>query len=151
MSMKQSKEERELAIFSAFIEKAASVVIDSARNGDPSISEPDVVVALPGDQIFGVELTELCDENLASAIARPTTGAFWTSDPSARILMNKLHKTYSIEPVDLLIHWDGRVVTPDDVAIPTLKHQIAKAADRIAFRSIWYFGENTIERIWNRT
>jgi hypothetical protein len=96
------------------------------------------------------ELVNLCDPELAKVVAagpNARTGAFSTSDPSARIVKNKLGKTYdSQHPIELLIYADGPIITPDDVIIPTIR-PILESADS-TFRRVWFMGEKCTCLLW---
>ena len=82
-----------------------------------------------------------------AAGARARTDAFWTSDPSAKIVRNKLGKTYTAtHPIELLVYSDGRLITPDDVIIPTIT-PILESRDGPCRRA-WFMGEKTTCLLW---
>lgn len=114
--------------------------------------EPDLLCVHASDGAIAFELVSLTDPTIAKVQAageRARQNAFATSDPSQRIIRNKLHKKYttSAKHIELLIYTDGQIVTPDDAIIPT----IAPWLDAIThpFTCVWFMGERTTCRLWS--
>lgn len=148
-SIEAEKRKKEMRVFRDFLNKTKlGIDSDSIRSGDPENREPDIMVEAQSGSWIGYELTELCDSGLAEAVSGMHSAAIWTDDPSARILDNKLSKSY-LDGVDvnLLIYWDGRTITPDDVAIPTLKNEL-RGYNGSSFKEIWYLGEESVTRLY---
>ena len=84
-----------------------------------------------------------------SVVAEAADGkAFWTEDPSARIVQKKLLIRYETDcPVELLCYTGGRLVTPDDVIIPTLRALFEHGSG--SFRKAWLFGETGVHEVWS--
>lgn len=114
--------------------------------------EPDLLCVHASDGAIAFELVSLTDPTIAKVQAageRARQNAFATSDPSQRIIRNKLHKKYttSAKHIELLIYTDGQIFTPDDAIIPT----IAPWLDAIThpFTCVWFMGERTTCRLWS--
>jgi hypothetical protein len=132
-----------------------------ARSGaalDPSTiekrapPEPDLLCrGAEGPVAF--ELANLCDPEIAKVIAagpRARTDAFSTADPSAAIVRKKLKRTYTTtSPIELLVYTDGRLITPDDVIIPTIR-PILESLDG-PYRRAWFMGEEITCLLWEAT
>jgi hypothetical protein len=58
--------------------------------------------------------------------------------------MTKTYKTN--HPIELLVYSDGRLITPDDVIIPTIT-PIFESYNG-PYRRAWFMGEDTICLIW---
>jgi hypothetical protein len=97
------------------------------------------------------ELTELCNEDIARAIAADlqSGGAtfLYTSDTTEQRFLNKIQKRYEIAcPVELLLYLNGRSITPDDSVIFTIEDAI-RAKGLGPFRRIWFWGENVCRQV----
>lgn len=145
-SQESDKRKNEMRVFKDFLLKAGIQLAQAViRAGDPHIKEPDIIVESEGVPSFGYELTEICEPEIAAAIANQQSHAIWTGDPAVSVLEKKLTKTYVQDlPVCLLIYWDGRTVAPDDVVLAKLSEELA-SCDVIPFEQVWYMGEATIE------
>ena len=112
--------------------------------------EPDLLCTHATDGFVAFELAILCYREIAKVIAagpKARTDAFSTSDPSAEIVRKKLKKTYTTShPIELLVYSDGRLITPDDVIIPTITPILESREG--PFRRAWFMGENTTCLIW---
>lgn len=129
-----------------------------ARSGaaiDPSSIEkrnpPEPDLLCQGtDGPVAFEVANLCDGEIAKVIAagaRARTDAFSTADPSAAAVRNKLKRTYTTShPVELLVYTDGRLITPDDVIIPTIKPILESLTG--PYRRAWFMGEATTCLLW---
>lgn len=124
--------------------------IDSSSIGKRNPPEPDLLCKHAMEGQIAFELANLCDPEIAKVIAagsKARTDAFRTADPSARVVRKKLNKTYTTShPVELLVYTDGRLITPDDVIIPT----ISSLFDSIdgPYQRAWFMGENITCLIW---
>jgi hypothetical protein len=75
----------------------------------------------------------------------------WTADPTAAVIRNKLAKTYqTTHPIELLCYTDGRLVTPDDAIIPTIR-EIIEAHGFGMFQRVWLLGEESCQVISERS
>jgi hypothetical protein len=112
--------------------------------------EPDIMCEHATEGFIAFELAILCDPEIAKVIAagpKARTGAFSTSDPSAEIVRKKLKKTYTTcHPIELLVYSDGRLITPDDVIIPTITPILESRKG--PYRRAWFMGETTTCVIW---
>lgn len=112
--------------------------------------EPDLVCQHTVEGPVAFELVNLCDPELAKVVAagsKARSEAFSTADPSARIVSNKLRKTYSTTlTIELLIYADGPIITPDDVIIPTIRPIIESVNG--PFRRVWFMGEKSVCVLW---
>ena len=133
----------------AFIARS-QLPIDPSSVEKRNPPEPDLVCRHTTEGPIAFELANLCDPEIAKVIAagpKARTDAFSTADPSAQVVRNKLKKTYrTSHPIELLVYTDGRLITPDDVIIPT----ISPIFDSIEgpYRRAWFMGEETTCRIW---
>jgi hypothetical protein len=111
----------EIAVFFRFLKEAnLPVALESVEKRVPP--EPDLVCVHASEGAVAVEVVELCDSNLARAFAKADDGYIRTSDPSARIVAKKLRRKYRTTlPVELLCYTAGRIITPDNVILPTIK------------------------------
>jgi len=149
MRSEATKGLEEAEVLSRFIERSG-LQIDPKSIQKRNPPEPDLVCEHAAEGSVAFELVNLCDPELAKVVAagpNARTDAFSTSDPSARIVKNKLAKTYnSAHPIDLLIYADGPIITPDDVIMPTLR-PILEIADN-PFRQVWFMGEKCTCLLW---
>jgi hypothetical protein len=113
--------------------------------------EPDLLCTFHDGESVAFELAELCDPEIAQPIASPDQArcrAFWTADPSSRIVRNKVRKQYrTSHPVELICYTDGRVVTPHDIIIPTVCPIFDSRNG--AFRKAWLLGQTGLHVLWN--
>jgi hypothetical protein len=147
MRSEQAKGAHEVEVFRRFI-VAANLPIDAGSVEKRNPPEPDIRCndAVGGHLAF--ELVELCDPTLAKAIATLSSEYIRTSDPSARIVSKKLRRNYETTlPIELLCYTDGRIITPDDVIIPTVTPYLASW--RHIFRRAWLFGhKGKVHELW---
>lgn len=112
--------------------------------------EPDLLCVHVKDGPIAFELVRICDPNIAKVLAagpKAHQEAFSTTDPSERIVREKLKKTYvTPHPMELLIYSEGMVITPDDVIIPTILPWFD--AIRHSFRKAWFMGEEKVGCVW---
>ena len=149
MRSEATKGLEETEVLCRFIERS-QIPIDPATIQKRSPPEPDLICNHLAEGTIAFELVNLCDPELAkvaAAGANTRTDAFSTSDPSARIVKNKLTKTYaSAQPIDLLIYADGPLITPDDVIIPTIRPILDSSVS--PFRKVWFMGERCTCLLW---
>jgi len=149
MRSEATKGIEEIDAFRRFIERSQTL-IDPASIEKRAPPEPDLLCRHATEGLVAFELANLCDPELAKVVAagpNARTDAFSTSDPSARIVRNKLQKTYStMHPVELLVYADGPIITPDDVIIPTIR-PILESVDG-PYRRAWFMGEHCTCLLW---
>jgi hypothetical protein len=140
------KAERERAAFKRFLScSKLPIDLDSVVSRLPP--EPDIYCVGHDGTPMTFELAELCDSIVAKTFADLIelggihAKANVNSDPTTRIYVAKIAKSYRTDlPVDLLMYVDQRLVTEDDVILPTLEHLI-RLHEQGPFRRIWFFGE----------
>lgn len=149
MTSEADKEVRERIAFHRFAERSGDrenwLSVESCKP-----PRPDLLCkhAIRGCVAF--ELVRICDPNLAKVHAagvNATEETFTTSDPSKRIVADKLRKSYVTEyETELLIYTDGLLISTDDMIIPT----ISPLFDTIShpFVRVWFMGENVIVCLW---
>jgi hypothetical protein len=146
MGSEQSKGADEIAVFLRFIQ-AAHLPIASSSVEKRNPLEPDLRCVYSVDGPVAFELVELCDPNLAKAMSTLSEGYIRTSDPSATIVSKKLRRKYGTNlPIELLCYTNGRIITPDDVILPTVKPYLRSW--RHTFRRAWLFGRSGVHEIW---
>jgi len=156
MTAEQSKASREMQVFLEFLQKSGlPIERDSVENWKPP--EPDILCRHKEQGFIAFELVELCDPEIARTTAEVPRSAntesvfMWTADPSSQIICNKLEKTYETQyPIELLCYTAARLITPDDVIIPTVQGIIALHGLG-TFRRVWLLGEEACEIISQRS
>lgn len=147
MASEKEKGEEEVAIFLRFLE-ASDLPIDRSSIEKRPPPEPDILCAHQTEGEIAFELVELCDPRLAKSIAELDGSYLRTSDPSSRIISKKLRKKYQTNvPVELLCYTAGRIVTPDDVILPTIRRYLRSW--RHTFRRAWLLGRKGVYEVWN--
>jgi len=151
MTVLTSKQENEQAAFARFARsmEMESVWLSVSSRPEP---EPDLLCVHASDGAIAFELVSLTDPTIAQVQAagpRARQDAFSTSDPSERIIRNKLRKKYTTtaKRIELLVYTDGQILTPDDVIIPTIFPWLDAATH--PFSCVWFMGERTTCRLWN--
>jgi hypothetical protein len=146
-----AKQQGEQAAFAEFARRAGMSDVWVAVVSRPE-PEPDLLCTHAVDGPIAFELVSLTDPAIAQVQAagpKAWQDPFSTSDPSQRIVRNKLRKKYatSAKHIELLVYTDGQIITPDDAIIPT----ILPWFDAIAhpFRRIWFMGERSTCCLWN--
>jgi len=146
MASEHEKGKRELAVFHHFL-LASHLPIDQCSVKKYSPPHPDILCRHLTEGEVAFELVELCDPNLAKSIATASEGYLRTSDPSPKILSKKLRRKYnSTAPVELLCYTAGRIITPDDVILPTIKPYLSSW--RHVFRRVWLLGSKGVYIVW---
>jgi hypothetical protein len=113
-------------------------------------SEPDILSTFSDGEKVAFELGEMCDTHIAETLNRRDTNngqGFYTSDPSEERVRSKLSKTYeTLHPIELLLHWEGRTISTDDMVVSTIK-PILEREDHV-FRRVWYLGEQGVYLVY---
>lgn len=152
MTSEHDKGLRELAVFRAFLD-ASRLPVDRASIEKRYPPEPDIFCMHLAHGGLAFELVELCDPNIAQLIAEARDGkddAIWTSDPSGFILRKKLRRNYETKfPIHLVCYTDGRIVTPDDVALSNLR-PILESLHGV-FEQAWFLASGGVHLIYART
>ena len=115
--------------------------------------EPDLLCTHADLGEIAFELVSLTDPLIAQVVAagaKARIEAFVTSDPSVRIIRDKLHKVYttSAKHIELLVYTDGRIITPDDAILPSITPWF-DAVPQHPFTRTWFMGEHTTQCVWN--
>lgn len=148
-SSEATKGLEEVDIFQLFIARSQAA-IDPLSIEKRNPPEPDLLCRHSTEGFVAFELANLCDSEIAKVIAagpRARNDAFSTSDPSAEIVRKKLKKIYmTSHPIELLVYSDGRLITPDDVIIPTITPILESRNG--PYRRAWFMGEKATCLIW---
>ena len=150
MATEQTKGNREIEIFSQFV-STSKLPIDPAtiEKGEPP--EPDILCTQLDEGPLAFELVEICDPNLAEFMATVTEGGVYymrTGDPSAQIIRKKLRKKYHTDyPIELLCYTEGRVITPPDVILPTIRPYLVSW--KSTFRRAWLLSRGDVYQVWS--
>ena len=152
MNREEAKKEKEISVFLEFIERSGlQIDQQSVENREPP--EPDILCRDHRGHQIAFELAELCDPKIAQQFNLkekdiPNVREFWTEDPSPKVLRQKLAKQYQTKhPIYLLCYTRERLITPDNVATPTLSHIIETEGAGI-YHSIWFMGETETAMIF---
>jgi hypothetical protein len=149
MSSEHEKGAREVTIFEQFV-KLSGMPVDPRSIEKREPPEPDILCTHVEQGCLAFELVELCDSTIAQLVSRARDGqshATWTRDPSREILTKKLSKPYrTTHPIDLLCYTDGRIITPDDVILPTLRPMLDCWSG--VFRQVWLLAETRVYLVW---
>lgn len=143
MSHDSDKEQTEKEVFHEFLARSCcDIVEDSIVSGDHVKDEPDILCMTHSGETLGFELSGITDENLMKVQMRwePKNGEYTrTSDPSRKIVSEKLKKVYGVFcPVHLLIY-RNYVGTPDSMVVEQIRQTCKQTQHR--FASIWYMGQ----------
>lgn len=150
MATEQTKGNREIEIFSRFV-STSKLPIDPATIEKREPPEPDILCTHLDEGPLAFELVEICDPNLAEFMATVTEGGAYymrTADPSAQIIRKKLRRKYQTDyPIELLCYTDGRVITPADVILPTIRPYLASW--KSIFRRAWLLSRGDVHHVWS--
>jgi hypothetical protein len=147
MASERKKGEAEVALFLRFLD-ASNLPIDRSSIEKRPPPEPDILCAHQTEGKIAFELVELCDPRLAKSIAELDGSYLRASDPSSLIISKKLRKKYQTNaPVELLCYTAGRIVTPDNVILPTIRPYLRSW--RHTFRRAWLLGRKGVYEVWN--
>ncbi|GAC1430165.1 MAG: hypothetical protein NVSMB6_29160 [Burkholderiaceae bacterium] len=145
------KQRNEQAAFAEFARRMGmeSVWLNVSSQPEP---EPDLLCSHASDGLIAFELVSLTDPTIAQVQAaglKARQDAFATSDPSERIIRNKLTRKYttSANRIELLVYTDSQIITPDDAIIPTVLPLFEEVAH--PFTRVWFMGEHTTCCLWN--
>jgi hypothetical protein len=149
MSSEVQKGDDEIRAFREFLARARLPIDPDSVEKRPA-GEPDLLCVHAEEGPIAFELARICDETVAKVLAagaKATTEAFWTSDPSAALVRQKLKKSYTTPyPIELLVYTDGRVITPDDVILPMIT-PIFESRNG-PYRRAWFMGEHETCLVW---
>ncbi len=150
MRTEQSKGTSEIIIFSAFV-NGANLPYDLGTVEKRVPPKPDILCQHQTDGLVAFELVEICDAKLAQFNATVKEGGTYyirTADPSAQIIRKKLRRKYETTyPIELLCYTAGRVVTPANVIIPTIRPYLRSV--RHVFRRAWLLSQGKVYEVWN--
>jgi hypothetical protein len=150
MGTEHTKGAREIEIFSRFI-SASKLPIDLGTIEKREPPQPDILCTHLDDGPVAFELVEICDHNLAEFMSTVSEGGAYymrTSDPSSQIVRKKLRRRYQTDyPIELLCYTDGRVITPANVILPTIRQYMASW--RGPFRRIWLLSRGDVHYVWS--
>lgn len=150
MAPEETKHNREIEIFAQFV-SASKLLIDPTTIEKREPPEPDILCTHLNEGPQAFELVEICDPTLAKFMATVTEGGAYyirTADPSARIIRKKLRRKYQTDyPVELRCYTNGRVITPADVIVPTIRLYLASW--KSTFRSAWLFSRGDVYQVWS--
>jgi hypothetical protein len=149
MTSQVPKAARERETFQLFVQRLGEVS-DWASVNSCEPPAPDLLCVHVKKGPIAFELVRITDSNIAKSQgsrANVSESAFYTSDPSVRIVRDKLKKHYvTPHPIELLIYTEGQVVTPDDVIIPTVLPWFD--AIEHCFRLVWFMSESEVICLW---
>lgn len=147
MASELAKGEAEVAVFLHFLE-ASRLPIDRTSVEKRSPPEPDILCTHQSEGAVAFELVEMCDPRLARSIANASDGYLRTSDPSPNIISKKLRKKYETAvPIELLCYTAGRIITPDNVILSTIKPYLRTW--RHTFSRAWLLGRKGVYVVWD--
>lgn len=150
MATEQNKGRREIEIFICFV-SASGLPINPATVEKRQPPEPDISCTHREDGRLAFELAEICDPKLATFMSTVTEGGAYymrTADPSRQIIQRKIRRKYQTDyPVELLCYTDGRIITPADVILPTIRPYLASW--KSAFRRAWLLSRGQVHHVWS--
>lgn len=136
-----------MEVFHRFVQAAQLPILPNSVEKRPP-PEPDLRCVCVAGGSVAFELVELCDSNLAAAFSNFSEAYIRTSDPSVRIVQKKLRREYRTDaPIELLCYKAGRIVTPDNVVIPTLQPLLREWSH--VFRRVWLMGSKRAYLLWD--
>jgi len=145
MASEKTKGETEITVFLRFLE-VSQLPINRESVEKRSPPEPDILCTHQSEGLLAFELVEMCDSRLAKSLAKASDGYLRTSDPSANIISKKLRKNYETDaPIELLCY-AGRIITPDNVILPTIKPYLWSW--KHTFRRAWLLGRTGVYVVW---
>jgi hypothetical protein len=143
----EEKNRSERAALERFLDAAKLPIVRASIRKLAGNCQPDFACHDTAGHEQAFEITEICAEEVAELVARPEIGSVWTSDPTERIVRNKMHKKYETEiPVDLVCYWGARTVSTDDMILPTIESVINSVSEN-PFRHVWYHGEEGVHLV----
>jgi len=147
MASEDTKGQVEIAVFQRFIE-ASNLPINPDTVEKRLPPEPDIRCRHETEGVIVFELVEMCDPNLAKSIAQLNEGYLRTADPSVSIISKKLRRSYKTDsPIELLCYTAGRIVTPDNVILPTIRPYLRSWQH--TFRRAWLLGKKGLYVVWH--
>ncbi len=149
----QKKAQAERDLFRQFANAMSwPIEPDLIKNLEPP--QPDILYDGPNCKI-AFELVENCSENLAHNNSKLINGngqiLINTSDPTIKIVREKLANKYITDyPIELLCYSNGKLATPNDMAVARMKNEL-EVAPQNPFRRVWYFGkQNKVFMVWEK-
>ena len=114
--------------------------------------EPDLLCIHAARGSIAFELVSLTDPNIAevqAAGSKARQDAFYTGLLRQKKNRSKLTKKYKTVAghIELLVYTDSRIITPDDVIIPTILPLFAEAPH--PFKCVWFMGEHETRCLWS--
>lgn len=113
--------------------------------------EPDLLCQHGVHGPVAFELVSITDPTIAQIHAGHNPcgqSAYFTEDPTERIIRKKLERTYQTQhPVELLVYNDLLVVTPDDAIVTKVVQWLSSKSH--PFRRAWYMGEQFAKEVWS--
>ena len=149
MRSEHAKGKNEIDVFCAFVSAgkipyALSAVVKRVPR------PPDMFFVHESDGPIAFELVEICDPRLAEFNATVKEGGAYymrTADPSAQIVKKKLSRKYQTNyPIELLCYTAGRVVSPANFIISTIRPLFR--ARRHAFCRAWLLSRGRVHEVW---
>lgn len=146
MASEKNKGETEVSVFLRFLELSQLPINrESIEKCFPPA--PDIMCTHQSEGAITFELVEMCDSRLAKSFAKESDAYMRTSDPSANIISKKLRKNYETDaPIELLCYTAGRIITPDNVILPTIKPYLRSW--KHTFRRAWLLGRKEVYVVW---
>lgn len=149
--MLNDKQKIEQAVFYRFSLRSATELDWKSIESRPE-PEPDLLCNHATAGPIAFELVSLTDPTIAkikAADAKAYQAAFFTSDPTERIILKKLSKEYrtNANEIALLIYTDGQIITPDDAIIQTITPLLSTIGHR--FNRVWFMGDCETRCIWS--
>lgn len=147
MASEHTKGQIEIDVFLRFLE-LSQLPIDRNSVEKRFPPHPDLSCKHQSEGELAFELVEICDPRIAKLIAKASEDYLRTSDPSASIISKKLRKKYKTDtPIELLCYTAGRIITPDNVILPTIKPFLRSW--RHTFRRAWLLGRKGVYVVWD--
>ncbi len=163
MGTEAEKGEHEIRVMQEFAEIARDQLASHGGAINPDLitkreqREPDLLCGRDNGEYVAFELVRNADQDLAKFLDKikkaddPNQSQYIRgADPTSQIAKKKFSKQYDTDyPIELLIYFEGRTITPDDVAILNLKESTDWEDSQ--FDRVWYFGEEGGYLIWERS
>jgi hypothetical protein len=150
MKAEQRKAHWERHFFGEFVRRSG-LPVRSVKSRCPP--EPDILCTFEDGTERAFELAEVCSRELAEDLALAARDAdrkpeqVWPANPTEKIIGDKFAKTYrSYAPIDLLCYAGGRLVTPDEEVVATLR-DVVRARGRGSFERVWYLSRDVCREI----
>jgi hypothetical protein len=151
MKRTERKQQHEQDTFRKFASRMGTEHVWSDVISRPE-PEPDLLCTHIADGPIAFELVSLTNPDIAEILATGSKArqeAFYTSDPTGRIVRNKLGKKYktTAQRIELLIY-ERDTITTDDESISKIL-QCVDAVDEHPFQRISFMGEEKTLCLWS--